>query len=143
MECNQADPMVVEVNALTTDDLTTIGKEVGFLKLPEYKQLKEKYLNRLFTLNNLKISGKIAAKHYDAEELKDENERDQGIIDLYTTINSDITNFENEVEEIEKELKAMTSKDSPFEVSELKLPNTYGTEDTPSFKKLLCVPNRR
>ena len=141
MECNQVDPMVVEVNALTTDDLTTIGKEVGFLKLPEYKQLEEKYLNRLFTLNNLKISGKIAAKHYDAEELKDENERDQGIIDLYTTINSDITNFENEVEEIEKELKAMTSKDSPFEVSELKLPNTYGTEDTPSFKKLLCVPN--
>ena len=142
MGCNQLDPLVEQINALTTDELTTIENDVGFHRLSEFEQLKEKYHSRLLVLNTLNTNKKIATKDYNNELLKDEDdEMDPEIIELYTSITADITNIESELEKIEKELKSMQSKDSPFEVSELNLPRTYGTVDTPSFKKLECVPN--
>ena len=74
MECNQLDPLVEQINALTTDELTTIENEVGFHRLTEFEQLKEKYHSRLLVLNSLNTNKKIATKNYNDELLKDEDE---------------------------------------------------------------------
>ena len=144
LECNQLEPlkpMVVEVNALTTAELSTIENEIGYVKLPQFTQMKEKYQYKLDRLKDKKTNQMVLEQQWNAEIAKKPEERDKKVIELYSSIKDDIKNIEKEIDEIETSLKSIQSKDSPFQISELSIPTLFGTEDTPSFKKLQCVPN--
>ena len=130
---------MAELNILSTAELEQLEQEVGYLKLSDFTQLREKYESRNLTLYSLKHQLLAYSEKYQNELKKAKAEQDTEVLQQYTSLEKEINTLTSQLEKIEQKVMEMIDTPSPFAIANVKMPK-IGTEDTYHHKKLEILP---
>ena len=120
---------MAELNILSTAELEQLEQEVGYLKLSDFTQLREKYESRNLTLYSLKHQLLAYSEKYQNELKKAKAEQDTEVLQQYTSLEKEINTLTSQLEKIEQKVMEMIDTPSPFAIANVKMPK-IGTEDT-------------